>query len=65
MHVKAGMADDLLVVGVLFDVSEYGTNVEVRPHGRETLTQSELSNAVARMPVFLVEPTSARKTDSS
>ena len=34
VHVKVGTADELLVVGVLFDVSEYGTNVEVRPHGR-------------------------------
>ena len=65
MHVKAGTADELLVVGVLFDVSEYGTNVEVRPHGREAFTQSELSNAVARMPVFLAETKSARKTNSS
>ena len=29
-------ADELLVVGVLFDVSRNGTNVEVRLHGRET-----------------------------
>ena len=36
MHVKDGTEDELLVVGVLFDVSEYGTNVEVRSHGRET-----------------------------
>ena len=74
MHLKAGTADELLVVGVLFDVSEYGTNVEVRLHGRKPLlvspsflaclTQSELSNAVARMPVFLAETRSKRKTDS-
>ena len=30
MHLKDGTDDELLVVGVLFDVSEYGTNVEVR-----------------------------------
>lgn len=29
MHVRDGTEDELLVVGVLFDVSEYGTNVEV------------------------------------
>ena len=74
MHVKAETEDELLVVGVLFDVSEYGTNVEVRSHGRETrfvspffpecLTRSELSNAVARMSVFLAETRSAPKKDS-
>ncbi|CAN0177987.1 unnamed protein product, partial [Ascophyllum nodosum] len=31
VHVKEGTADELLVVGVLFDVSEYGTNVELQP----------------------------------
>ena len=39
VHVKEGGTTgsfELLVVGVLFDVSEYGTNVEVRPHGRKT-----------------------------
>ena len=36
VHVKAGTEDELLVVGVLFDVSEYGTNVEVRSHDRKT-----------------------------
>ena len=46
VHVKDGgeneikkqeeTADELLVVGVLFDVSKNGTNVEVRLHGRET-----------------------------
>ena len=74
MHVKAGTEDELLVVGVLFDVSEYGTNVEVRSHGRETLlvspffpkclTRSELSYALARMYVVLAETRSARKKDS-
>ncbi|CAN0433481.1 unnamed protein product, partial [Ascophyllum nodosum] len=28
VHVKAGTTDELLVVGVLFDVSEYGTNLQ-------------------------------------
>ena len=66
MHVKAETGDEPLVVGVLFDGSEYGTNAEVHPHGRETLTQSdELSNAVARMSVFLAETRSViPKTDS-
>ena len=36
VHAKEGTADELLVVGVLFDASEYGSNVEVRPHGRDT-----------------------------
>ncbi|CAN0142143.1 unnamed protein product [Ascophyllum nodosum] len=31
VHVKAETEDELLVVGVLFDVSEYGTNVELQP----------------------------------
>lgn len=29
MHIKDGTAGDLLVVGVLFDVTEYGSNLEV------------------------------------
>lgn len=29
VHIKEGTDDELLVVGVFFDVSEYGTNVEV------------------------------------
>ena len=34
VRVKAETADERLVIGVLFDASEYGTNVGVRPHGR-------------------------------
>lgn len=30
MHLKEGTEDELLVVGVFFDVREYGSNVEVR-----------------------------------
>lgn len=30
VHIKEGTDAELLVVGVFFDVSEYGTNVEVR-----------------------------------
>ena len=30
VHIKDGTDDEYLVVGVLFDVSEYGYNVEVR-----------------------------------
>lgn len=29
VHVKAGTEDQLLVVGVLFDTTDYGSNVEV------------------------------------
>lgn len=29
VHIKDGTAGDLLVVGVLFDVTEYGSNLEV------------------------------------
>ena len=29
VHLKEGTEDELLVVGVLFDTSEYGSNVEV------------------------------------
>ena len=32
VHVKEGTEDDLLVVGVLFDTSGYGSNVEVSKH---------------------------------
>ena len=32
VHVKEGTDDDLLVVGVLFDTSGYGSNVEVSEH---------------------------------
>lgn len=34
VHVKEGTTDELLVVGVMFDDSEYGTNFEVRIIGR-------------------------------
>ena len=30
VHLKEGTTDELLVVGVMFDTSEYGSNVEVR-----------------------------------
>ena len=30
VHVKEGTEDELLVVGVMFDTTEYGSNVEVR-----------------------------------
>ncbi|CAN0475692.1 unnamed protein product [Scytosiphon promiscuus] len=29
VHLKEGTEDELLVVGVLFDTTEYGSNVEV------------------------------------
>lgn len=36
VHVKNGTTDDLLVVGVQFDVNEYGTNTEVGEMTRGT-----------------------------
>ncbi|CAN0405749.1 unnamed protein product, partial [Laminaria digitata] len=30
VHLKEGTEDELLVVGVLFDTSEYGSNVEIQ-----------------------------------
>ncbi|CAM9471667.1 unnamed protein product [Ascophyllum nodosum] len=56
VHLKDGTDDELLVVGVLFDVSEYGTNVELQPlwdvldMGQSTTTESFETRVYDLMP---------------
>lgn len=40
VHLKEGTEDELLVIGVLFDTSEYGSNVEVStyPASKDVVT---------------------------
>lgn len=65
VHVKEGTDDDLLVVGVLFDTTKYGENVEVSvpsPPLREKCVQDICT---ANYVGFMAPPTRPHKSNRS